>query len=44
MQLDQLPWPTQAALIIAVALLFHGVARLLWAFEEWLQRESDGDE
>lgn len=41
MQLDQLSWPMQAALIIAVALLFHGVARLLWAVEEWLQRQKD---
>lgn len=41
MQLDQLPWPMQAALIIAVALLLHGAARLLWAVEEWLQRQKD---
>lgn len=41
MQLDQLPWPMQVALIIAVALLLHGVARLLWAVEQWLQRQKD---
>lgn len=35
--LHDLPWPIRAALVIAIALLLHGVARLLWAGEEWLR-------